>query len=55
MIRSSKWQYSGYCVTQYTKPKEYADDYEDLADAINNDYYDYDKNEIEKDDFDMSR
>lgn len=37
------------------EPKEYVDDYEDLADAINNDYYDYDKNEIEKDDFDMSR
>ena len=33
------------------KPKEYADDYEDLADAINNDYYDYDKGDIDKDDF----
>ena len=32
------------------EPKEYADDYEDLADSINNDYYDYDK-----DDFDLGR
>lgn len=30
--------------------KEYADDYEDLADYINYDYYDYDK---DKDDFDI--
>ena len=34
------------------EPKEYADDYEDLADAINNDYYDYDKDDMDKDDFD---
>ena len=34
-------------------PKEYADDYEDLADAINNDYYDYDKDDMDKDDFDI--
>lgn len=30
--------------------KEYIEDYEDLADAINNDYYD--KNDINKNDFD---
>ena len=35
------------------EPKEYADDYEDLADAINNDYYDYDKDDMDKDDFDI--
>ena len=35
------------------EPKEYADDYEDLADAINNDYYDYDKDNMDKDDFDI--
>lgn len=34
-------------------PKEYADDYEDLADSINNDYYDYDKNDIDKDNFNI--
>ena len=28
------------------KPKEKLKDYEDIVDAINNDYYDYDKNEI---------
>ena len=28
------------------KPKEKLEDYEDIVDAINNDYYDYDKNEI---------
>lgn len=35
------------------KPKEYIEDYEDIADAINNDYYDYDKDDIEKDDFEI--
>lgn len=36
------------------KPKEYIEDYEDLADAINNDNYDYDKNEEkDKDDFEI--
>ena len=33
------------------EPKEYIEDYEDLADSINNDYYDYDKDDIDKDDF----
>ena len=33
--------------------KEYADDYEDLADAISNDYYDYNKEDMDKDDFDI--
>ena len=32
------------------EPKEYADDYEDLADSIN---YDYDKDDKDKDDFDI--
>lgn len=32
---------------------EYVEDYEDLADSINNDYYDYDSNEKDKDDFEI--
>ncbi len=36
------------------KPREYIEDYEDLADAINNDFYDYEKNEEkDKDDFEI--
>lgn len=35
------------------KPKKYVEDYEDLADAINNDYYDYDKKEENKDDLEI--
>ncbi len=36
------------------KPTEYVKDYEDLADSINNDYYDYEKNkEKGKDDYEI--
>lgn len=36
------------------KPKEKLEDYENLANAINDDYYDYDKNEIKnKDDYEI--
>lgn len=36
------------------KPKEYLEDYEDIADAINYDYYDYDKNDDkDKDDYEI--
>ena len=38
------------------KPKENLEDYEDIADAINYDYYNYDKNyENDKDDFEIGR
>ena len=34
--------------------KEKLEDYEDIVDAINNDYYDYDKNEIkDKSDYEI--
>ena len=38
------------------KPKDNLEDYENIADAINYDYYNYDKNyENDKDDFEIGR